>query len=514
MGCASYHEGGPGESADLPPVRRRGQTFAPVRVDGYIRVSRVKGREGASFISPDIQRERIEAWTRMSGSPLLEIHTDLDESGANVERPGLLRALQRAEEHESDGVVVAKLDRFARSLTGALEAIKRLDAAGAAFVSVAEGLDPTTTSGKMMMRLMLVLAEFELDRIRDSWDEARRRAVERGVHISSQTPTGYLRLEDGRLTPNPAMAPHIAAGYRMRRAGANWRQVGDHFTAHGVVGPYGNSTWTSDAVRLLIQNRVYLGEARSGQHVNPAAHQAIVDRSTWEAAQTLRHDLQSRSARPALLSGLLRCAGCRYLMSPNFRRDSKGNQIRRYECPSAKHNRPCRERPCVLGRVVEPVVEARFFEIIRASGRREALGEGERRLLEEEVAVGERELVAFRDEPEILNTLGRERFLQGLAVRSSAVDDALRALNSAARRPSASRVQTLGAEWPAMSIVDKRRELRSAIDAVFIRSAAGRQIEERTLVLPTGEGPDDLPRRGRRVPFAAFDWPTDIADAA
>lgn len=268
-----------------------------MHVDGYIRVSRLKGRDGASFISPDIQRERIEAWTRLSDSTLLEIHTDLDESGANAERPGLIEALRRAESGESGGIVVAKLDRFARSLTAALEVIKRLDAAGAAFVSVAEGLDPTTASGKMMMRLMLVLAEFELDRIRDSWDEARRRAVERGVHVSAQTPTGYLRGEDGRLTPNPEMAPYIAAGYRLRRGGASWRQVGDYFAEHGVVGPYGNPVWTSDTVRLMLQNRVYLGEARSGH----TSTQALTRRSWIELLGRRRgcSDTTSRVERPS-----------------------------------------------------------------------------------------------------------------------------------------------------------------------------------------------------------------------
>jgi DNA invertase Pin-like site-specific DNA recombinase len=31
---------------------------------GYVRVSRIAGREGDSFISPDVQRERIEAHAR------------------------------------------------------------------------------------------------------------------------------------------------------------------------------------------------------------------------------------------------------------------------------------------------------------------------------------------------------------------------------------------------------------------------------------------------------------------
>ncbi len=32
-----------------------------MRLDGYIRVSRVAGRSGESFISPKVQRDKIEA---------------------------------------------------------------------------------------------------------------------------------------------------------------------------------------------------------------------------------------------------------------------------------------------------------------------------------------------------------------------------------------------------------------------------------------------------------------------
>jgi DNA invertase Pin-like site-specific DNA recombinase len=95
----------------------------------------------------------MEAWARFRGVEILRFHTDLDESGAKLTRPALEEALIRAEAEVSDGIFVAKLDRSARSLTGALETIKRLDEAGATLVSVAEGLDPTTPAGKMLMRL-------------------------------------------------------------------------------------------------------------------------------------------------------------------------------------------------------------------------------------------------------------------------------------------------------------------------------------------------------------------------
>jgi hypothetical protein len=56
--------------------------------DGYIRVSRVGGRKGESFISPDEQRAAIEAWAKATETEILEWHTDLDQSESRPGTPG------------------------------------------------------------------------------------------------------------------------------------------------------------------------------------------------------------------------------------------------------------------------------------------------------------------------------------------------------------------------------------------------------------------------------------------
>lgn len=99
-------------------------------VDGYVRVSQVNGRSGDSFMSPALQREQIQAWANAHGAVLAEVHEELDESGARRDRPRLTLAVNRIEEAVVGGLVVAKLDRFGRSLTNGLEAIARIQRAG------------------------------------------------------------------------------------------------------------------------------------------------------------------------------------------------------------------------------------------------------------------------------------------------------------------------------------------------------------------------------------------------
>jgi Resolvase, N terminal domain len=67
-------------------------------VDGYVRVSKVGCRHGERFISPDVQRQRINDWTSLAGCRLLEVFNKLDESGGRADRPVLERVIRRAED--------------------------------------------------------------------------------------------------------------------------------------------------------------------------------------------------------------------------------------------------------------------------------------------------------------------------------------------------------------------------------------------------------------------------------
>lgn len=76
-----------------------------VKVIGYVRVSRVGGREGDSFISPALQREQIEAVARREGLTVARVIEELDASGGDAKRPGWNEAIEAVESGEARGVV-------------------------------------------------------------------------------------------------------------------------------------------------------------------------------------------------------------------------------------------------------------------------------------------------------------------------------------------------------------------------------------------------------------------------
>jgi DNA invertase Pin-like site-specific DNA recombinase len=341
--------------------------YKSLRLDGYVRVSGVGGRSGASFISPTVQRERIAAWCSLYDARLQQVFEELDESGGRADRPLLIKAIERVEAGLTDGIIVAKLDRFSRSFKDALEHIERIDRAGGRLISVQDQFDLGTDHGRLVLRLMLSFADFERDRIRTTWDDANRKAVERGVHGASHTPVGYRKRRDGRLRRNPRTAPAITEAFRMRAAGANLGEISRYLRDQKVLSGQGFA-WRPGSVRRVLENPVYLGQARFGGHVHPGAHPALTDEVTWRLAQypPVRRELPPH---PGLLYGLLRCASCRSLMRTWTGGGRGVNHA--YRCSRTPDQRgPCPHKAWVSASVIEALAEDLLF----ATARRRPLG--------------------------------------------------------------------------------------------------------------------------------------------
>jgi DNA invertase Pin-like site-specific DNA recombinase len=466
-------------------------------------VSQVGRHRSVNFVSPELQRAEMDAWAHFRGVEILRFHTDLDVSGAKLTRPALEQALLRAEAGASDGILVARLDRFARNLTGALETIRRLEKAGATFVSVAEGLDPTTPAGKMLVRVMLLTAEFELDGIRESWDQSRRQAVARGIHLSSVPPTGYRRGRGGRLVLNEASAPHLAELFRMRAEYRSWHEMHAHVAETGLENPFGTAKWTTASLLEVMANRVYLGEARCGPHRNRDAHEPLIGRGTWELAQLTRTLTATRSARPALLSGLLRCAGCVHVMASAGEMDSRPGTARKYRCTD-RVSGGCPLCCVVGGREIEDYVVSQVFRMYGQSRIRRAASESSLRRAEGTLASREADL----DELEAGSIEPGGGPGEEIGAARAAIGTARERLISLTRSRLMPSPALLRDRWPRMSVGERRRHLALLIDAVIVREDRGLGVEDRVLITPFGEGPRALPVRGRSIRLAPISWGT------
>ena len=131
-----------------------------MKVIGYIRVStQDQAREG---ISLEAQRDRIEKWAALNEGEVIAVYEDAGISGKSMDkRPGLVTALAAAT--KGHALVAYSISRFARSTRDMLTIAGLLEKQGADLVSLSERIDTTTAAGRMMFRMLAVLAEFERD---------------------------------------------------------------------------------------------------------------------------------------------------------------------------------------------------------------------------------------------------------------------------------------------------------------------------------------------------------------
>jgi DNA invertase Pin-like site-specific DNA recombinase len=480
--------------------------------DGYIRVSRRGGREGESFISPDVQRERIARWADANGVEIVQWWEEIDQSGAKLERPMFQEALARCERGETGGIVVAKLDRFARSAVDALESIRRLNAAGARLVSIEDGFDGSTPMGRFAIGILTMIAELELERIKESWATAITHAVERGVHISGRVPTGYERDEHKRLVPREPAASAVREVFRRRALGASWAELAQYLDDTGIETPLGNAHWSKVGVSGLVKNPVYLGQARSGSIVKDGAHEPLVTSAEFDAAQSVTKSLltprDGSLAAKAMLGGLARCAGCGHTLKITGNTDKKrGERYPTYYCTGRYASGPCPARANVRASLLDAYVEEQVLLafnqedglLARAVDASAALDEALRR-----VAEAEHELDLFITNPKLMTILGEAKFLEGVDVRQASLDGARETVAELRNQSTLADELADGdllKAWPTLTTQEKRRLLHGLLDRVVVSRARGRgknanPVSERTQIVLRGnvllgESPDD-----------------------
>jgi site-specific DNA recombinase len=470
--------------------------------DGYIRVSRRGGREGESFISPEVQRKKIADWAALHEVEVVAWWEEIDWSGAKLQRPMFQQALARCEVGETGGIIVARLDRFARSAVDALESIKRLNQAGARLVSVEDNFDGSTPMGRFAIGILSLIAELELERIKENWSIAVREAVGRGVHISARPPTGYKRDEQKRLLRDEPAASMVAEVFRKRALGISWAELAGFLEAEGVFPPTGNKHWSKVGVSSLVKNPVYLGQARSGKVVKEHAHEAIVTRAEFDAAQSTTKSLFAQRdgsvASQAMLGGLARCAGCGHTLKITGNTDKRsGERYPVYYCVGRYASGPCPARANARASLVDDYVEQRVLTALRQEEGLLAQAVAASEQIEaaaREVAEAEHELDLFVSNPKLLSLLGESRFVEGVEVRQLALDEAQRVFAQVRSHSALAEELADGdllAAWATLTVPEKRRLMHGLLEQVVVTRAEGRgrhanPISERTEIILRG----------------------------
>src|SRR5215470_18522958 len=171
----------------------------------YMRVS-TKGHGRTT----ETQAVALRDYAAHRGFEIIEEYRDEGISGSKDSRPALDRLMKDARARKFDVIVVARFDRFARSVSHLLRALEEFSHLGVDFVSLSESIDTGTPLGKMIFTVLAAVAELERNLIKERVQMGISRARKQGKAL------GRPRVE---------VDPRQVAGLRAR--GLSWNQIAD-----------------------------------------------------------------------------------------------------------------------------------------------------------------------------------------------------------------------------------------------------------------------------------------------
>jgi len=309
-----------------------------VRCAIYCRKSVEKGLD-MEFNSLDAQREAAEAYIasqKINGWVCLPEHYDDGGfSGGNMDRPALKLLLKDIEDGKIDLIVVYKIDRLSRSLCDFAELNKIFDKFGVAFVSVTQEINTNTSTGRMMLNILMTFAQFEREmaamRVKDKMAATRKK----GKWVGGTVPIGY-KVENKRLIIDEEKAPIVKRIFKRYLEIQSPKQIAWELNADGITTLQGKQ-WDSPHLYRILKNCTYVGNVFYEGQTWKGEHQAIIDMETWEMAQSFLktntpvRDSTRRQSTIAPLKGILRCGHCNSSMVPVKSR-RWGREYHYYHC--------------------------------------------------------------------------------------------------------------------------------------------------------------------------------------
>lgn len=417
------------------------------RVAGYLRVSNPEQVEKFGLAA---QEAAVRAWCATQGydEPTIRIEPGVSAFSDDIaDRPAFAALMQDVADGRFDIIVVARLDRFARSNLVAVQQLRHLYAHRCALVSLAENWDFSTASGQFQFQLMASLAEFDsrLKSERIIGAIAQKR-LQGGYH--GGWPWGSMSGPDGALSVDPARADWLRRILELcAERGA--LTVAGLLTEAGVPTARGHAIWHPSAVASFVKKGAWLLDQPEPW---PTLYRAARDRPRLPRAP------KGRGVN--LLTGLLRCGCGGALVYSTVRQRKTGDRY--LECRSYSRDRPRGTSCAIRGKRTAPHYEALVSAWFLALPPLEEVPEDDS-VAQARLRLAERRMV---EEDIYRRNQDRAQF----AARMAAIDaeEAQLPVPLPLGAALATEIAELQALWPRLGVPERNAVLRRVIDRVVI----------------------------------------------
>ena len=333
-----------------------------------------------SMIKPDEQVKKIVTFV------------DNGFSGGNVNRDGFQKMMRQIERGKISKIIVYRLDRISRSLSDFVNILNTLKKYNVKFISSQESFDTSSPYGEMIVKILMVFAEFERQSIIERVTQAYAHRSEMGFYMGGRKPYGFTltdtvihNIKTKMLCPVPEeieQLKYIFEAYSV--PGITLRRLMDNLIDNDILPTDGS--WSTGKLSTILKNPIYVkadndiyeyllkhntniisditefdgihGLQIYGKTKHSAEdwsdikaiimpHEGIVDSDVWLKCQKkLEKNKQIGNAisnTTSWLGGKIACKSCGRTMTVTKggkRRD--GSQTRYFSCTGKSHNRICK----------------------------------------------------------------------------------------------------------------------------------------------------------------------------
>ena len=331
----------------------------------------------ARYSSENQSEESITAQIRActeyavrNGHTVVKHYIDRAMSARSDQRPQFQQMINDAKQHEFQGIIVHKLDRFSRDRYDHAFYRKELKKANVKLYSVLENLDDSPES---------VVLESVLEGFSEYYSKNLARETRKGLkeialqakYTGGTVLYGYSVDEDGHFIINEAEATVIRKIYDACYNKTGYNRLLDELRIEGVRTRYGNY-FTASSFYYILKNPQYCGDyvystvgerkhAKGKVIVQENAVPAIIPKAKWQAVQVLMAQRRKkggnhRNAKEVfLLSGILYCGKCGAPMHGHRQKRRADYVYYSYECSTKNKTKQC-DQHCVQRDRIENAV--------------------------------------------------------------------------------------------------------------------------------------------------------------
>ncbi len=205
-----------------------------------------------AMLKPDERKEKIVSFV------------DNGYSGGNTDRKGFQDMMRQIEKGTVSKVIVYRLDRISRSLSDFVRILDTLKLHGVQFVSSQESFDTSSPYGEMIVKILMVFAEFERQSIITRVTQAYQHRSELGFYMGGRRPYGFNLAETEihgiktkMLCPieeEIEQVRYIFENYAV--SGMSLRRLMDDLIQNHILPTTG--AWSSAKISSILQNPIYV----------------------------------------------------------------------------------------------------------------------------------------------------------------------------------------------------------------------------------------------------------------